>query len=317
MHWLAATTGLWMLFPAALFAQNVSGRTFAQVGEGETKSFAPATANCALDLASVMAARESKMAGDTVKTAGDSVETANEPPRPVVESPVSGSPSTPAIVPIVPEQPVEGSGESTSNAGAKVSLSGTIDAPSDESRVAPTSGDSVEPAAAGGIPKGKRGGLSGSRDVPWYRGPFVALAAVLALIAGAWKVFKRYVPAARPVAPEALRVIGRTPISAKQSAVLLHVGKRVILVGVTPDSMRTLAEFTEDEEVAMLMGKAASATSPAQHEFRDALAQEFEKYEDEAVDEEPVSPVAVDHAMRDTQGQLQGLLNKLRAMQTA
>ncbi|MCA9253878.1 MAG: FliO/MopB family protein [Phycisphaerales bacterium] len=135
---------------------------------------------------------------------------------------------------------------------------------------------------------------AGQASVPWYRSPFIALVVVLGVIAAVATGVRRWVPAARSVSSDQLRVVGRTAISSKQSAVLLHVGKRVVLLGVTSDRVNTLAEITDESEVAQLVGQAKSAESKASgfdtsgidsigiksSEFDAALAREFEQYEE-------------------------------------
>ncbi len=135
---------------------------------------------------------------------------------------------------------------------------------------------------------------AGQTSVPWYRSPFAALVVVLGVIGAVAAGVRRWVPAARAVSSDQMRVVGRTAISSKQSAVLLHVGKRVVLLGVTSDRVNTLAEITDESEVAQLVGQAKSADSKAQgfdaagiasvgmkaSEFDAALAREFEQYEE-------------------------------------
>ncbi len=135
---------------------------------------------------------------------------------------------------------------------------------------------------------------AGQTSVPWYRSPFAALLVVLGVIGAVAAGVKRWVPAARAVTSEQLRVVGRTAISSKQSAVLLHVGKRVVLLGVTPESVNTLSEITDESEVAQLVGRSKSDDAKAQgfdaatiaselpspSGFDSALAREIEQYDD-------------------------------------
>ncbi len=201
-----------------------------------------------------------------------------------------------------------------------------------EPHVATTTADDAAPAATSptAIPRGGAGAAAQettnvaiphagqpdrSAGTPWYRGPYVALGVVLALIAALTLLFRRFVPTSRPLAADALRVIGRAPISAKQTAVLLHVGRRIVLVGVSADGMRTLAEIADPEEVAFLLGKtnAQPAGAPT---FDSALAREFDQYA--APDDVPADPETTpDETLVETKGQLQGLLTRLRALQSA
>ncbi len=154
--------------------------------------------------------------------------------------------------------------------------------------------------------------------LPWYRSPYLVLFAVLLLIGGLTVLARRYIPAARPLATQAAKVVGRVAISGKQSVVLLHVGKRLVVVGVTPDSMRTLTEITDAEEVSFLLGQMSGATRKAGDEFQARLATQVSRYEPPAA--EPVTPMAREQqgrSLHETKGQLQTLLGKLRALQSS
>jgi flagellar protein FliO/FliZ len=156
-----------------------------------------------------------------------------------------------------------------------------------------------------------------SAIVPWYRSPYAALAGVLAIIVMLTVLARRFVPSARPIAGDVLRVVGRAPIGAKQSAVLLHVGQRLVLVGVGPDSLRTLSEITEPEEVSLLLGKVGGSSQAAQA-FDTMLAEELHEYESDASS----SPRDADEdVMRDslrlTRGQLESLRTRIRSLQSA
>jgi flagellar biogenesis protein FliO len=66
-----------------------------------------------------------------------------------------------------------------------------------------------------------------------------------------------------PKAGRLVRVISRSPLAPKQHVVLLQVGKRLIVVGDSAGSLTALAQITEPDEVAALVGEAASAKSAA------------------------------------------------------
>ena len=173
--------------------------------------------------------------------------------------------------------------------------------------------EATDSGAAGSsktIPRKNKAGQSLTKSVAWYRSPYIVLLGIVALLLGISSAIKKYVPTARPVRAEMMQVLGRTPISAKQSAVLLHVGKRILLLGVSGDSIRTLTEITDPEELAGLMGKATSTAEPVDGGFDKALAREFGKYDD-------VIPAdSDDDTLHRTKGQLQTLLGRLRDLQS-
>jgi len=164
---------------------------------------------------------------------------------------------------------------------------------------------------------GERNEPIAAPTTPWYRTPYAALGGVLALIFGLTLLVRRYFPAARPVAADVLRVIGRVPIGGKQSAVLLHVGRRLVLVGMGPDAMRTLAEITDPEEVSQLLGKTNSKRI-AGHSFDRMLAEELNEYAGESLSATEESPEnAVRETLQVTRGQLETLRNRIRSLQSA
>lgn len=134
------------------------------------------------------------------------------------------------------------------------------------------------------IPRGRSDAMTGTvmrtaqTDTPWYRNPFTSLLVVLGVIGAVAAMVRRWVPAARTVNSDQLQVIGRTAISSKQSVVLLHVGERVVLLGVTPEAVNTLSEITDESEVARLLGRSKS-NEAVQSKFDSVLTREFEQYE--------------------------------------
>lgn len=153
---------------------------------------------------------------------------------------------------------------------------------------------------------------------PWYRNPLLGLGVVLVVIFGAVKLLRKYVPATRPIAPSVMRVVGRMALSSKQSVVLVHVGRRMVLVGVAGDRMVTLSEIDDAEEVCLLLGKLGERGSRSV-EFDSRLAEQFGRYEVDHVelpeDERAVDDVDEENLLRDARGDLQQLMTRLRSLQ--
>ncbi len=85
---------------------------------------------------------------------------------------------------------------------------------------------------------------SAGAGVRWYRNGFVALGAVLLVIAiVAWGV-KRFGPRAQ-LGGAAIRILSRSHLSPKQSLALIRVSDRVMLVGITPDRISHLTTFDD------------------------------------------------------------------------
>ena len=83
-------------------------------------------------------------------------------------------------------------------------------------------------------------------------------------------LLKRLFPTRSAGKPSAMmEVLARTPVGPKQSVVLLRVAGRVIVVGVSPDSMATLTEIRDEQEVEKILLKELKVPPDG---FKDRLA---------------------------------------------
>ena len=95
------------------------------------------------------------------------------------------------------------------------------------------------------------GGTAGD---DWWR-MVAALALVLGLIlALRWLLRRLGGGRGSPGASGEVELLSRTPLSARHSVLLVRVGKRVLVVGVGGDNLRTLTEIEEPEQVSQLLG---------------------------------------------------------------
>lgn len=147
-------------------------------------------------------------------------------------------------------------------------------------------------AAGGGMDKKPAAGPNAGDDTRvigrqnptkgfWQVGDFLPLAIVLALVlAAAWAV-KRYLPARRLVTGSGvLEVVARLPLSPKQSLVLVKMGQRMVLVGVTPERVNTVCHVDDPEQVAELTGRIASqARGFGSHEFGQSLDEQADTFD--------------------------------------
>jgi flagellar biogenesis protein FliO len=108
-----------------------------------------------------------------------------------------------------------------------------------------------------------RGGAS-AIDAP---GAWWPLAAVLAVMACCLLAVRRWLMPTRPAAAgSAIRVLSRQYLSNKQSLCLARVGRRIVLLGITPERISILSEVTDADEVSELLhvterGRAGSFSS--------------------------------------------------------
>lgn len=101
------------------------------------------------------------------------------------------------------------------------------------------------------------------------------LGAVLGLfLIVAWAM-RRVTPANPPLLPsEVLEVLGRAPLAGRQQVHLIRLGRKLVLVSVTPAGIETLSEVTEPEEVDRLAGICRQAMpGSATAAFREVLQQ--------------------------------------------
>src|SRR5262245_21921183 len=84
----------------------------------------------------------------------------------------------------------------------------------------------------------------------------LSLAAVISLILLLRFAIRKFLPqAGRGISSGATRVLSRTMIAPKQQVILLQVGRRVVVVGDCGTQMSALAEITDPDEIASLVGQ--------------------------------------------------------------
>ncbi|VAX38569.1 hypothetical protein MNBD_PLANCTO02-2279 [hydrothermal vent metagenome] len=103
-----------------------------------------------------------------------------------------------------------------------------------------------------------------------------SLALIVGLILIAARLFRKNGGISSGGLPrEAMEVLGKQPIDARQSIHLIRLGSRILVVGASPDGMRTLTEITEPIEVDYLAGicKTNTEKSPFSNAFRTFFTQ--------------------------------------------
>ena len=89
-----------------------------------------------------------------------------------------------------------------------------------------------------------------------------SLAVVLALFFGmAWLMRRSMPTSVRRLPPEAVEVLGRTPLSGRQQMHLLRFGNKMLLVCVSPTGVETLGEIIDPVEIDRLAGLCAQTES--------------------------------------------------------
>lgn len=74
-------------------------------------------------------------------------------------------------------------------------------------------------------------------------------------------LIKKYLPGHRQMfAHPAMEFLGRTHLDQRRFVSILRVGRRIVVVGVSPDEMRTLSEITDEAEVTEILEVARPKT---------------------------------------------------------
>lgn len=164
--------------------------------------------------------------------------------------------------------------------------------------------DTPSPAGAGedARPVGRQAAARGL----WRVSDFMPLFIVLALVGAAAWVVKRYLPARRLVTGSGvMEVVARLPLSPKQSLVLVKMGQRMVLVGLSPERVNTVCLLDDPEQVAELAGRIAShSRDSAAREFRHSLDQQADRFDGGEDEDLPLQAA----------GGVRGLLEKVRRL---
>jgi flagellar biogenesis protein FliO len=159
-----------------------------------------------------------------------------------------------------------------------------------------------------------------SSRLSWLRQPYAALSIVLVVMGLALLATRRWLPQKTPANVDAVQIIARLPLSPRQSAVLLHVGRQVVMVGLSGDRMQTLHVIDQPDEAALLLGASRRAERAPHGRFARRLVQEQNRYAAETADlaSTPSDPAVIpadEASLRDAKGRLQAVLSNLRDLQ--
>jgi flagellar biogenesis protein FliO len=83
--------------------------------------------------------------------------------------------------------------------------------------------------------------------------------------------------------PGLIELVSKTSLSARQSLCLVRIGPRLVLIGQSPDRLRTLDVIDDADLASRLIGEAArERVGSSQAEFHDCLEREAKGYERDA-----------------------------------
>lgn len=258
------------------------------------------------------------LSASTAAWAGDS-----GPPTTTATSNLAASLDEPEARPPEPTPaPLEQGAVTSDSNPIKIDEAATVDATAsqaDSSNDADgvMSGSVLEPVRSRRAVRLNRPGPGVQRDqaLPWYRGAVISLAVVLAVIAGLALLLRRLLPSFRPGSGGLVEVVGRSHLSPKQSLNLVRVGRRLVLVGATPERMSALCEIDDPREVMEILARVPSSSGLGGGRFEEVLTEAGREFDepDEAPGEVGKMPSAA--RLDEAKGRVQGLLARLKTMQ--
>lgn len=159
----------------------------------------------------------------------------------------------------------------------------------------------------------------------WTDAPRVilALGIVLGIIFGLKWLGKRYFPSLTGGrAAGVVRVLARSPVTPRQQVLLVQVGKRVLVVADNGSQMNALANISDPDEVASLLGQLEVRPEPPAEPFTDKLDAAESRFETPAnrfeqdSAEEPVESALGEPASVESPAseEITGLMEKVRAL---
>ena len=109
----------------------------------------------------------------------------------------------------------------------------------------------------------------------------------------------------------AIRILGRLTISPRQQLLLVHVGRRILVVANSGTAMSNLSEITDADEVATILGQVHRPhTADEPGAFSSAFAQASTEFDQEP---KPQGQEG-DAALSETRAEIGGLLDKVRTL---
>ena len=138
------------------------------------------------------------------------------------------------------------------------------------------------------------------------------LGLIVVLIYGGVYLFRRYVPSARNMfGGGALKVIGRTYLGPKCYILLVKVGSRLVMVGVTGSQMSPLTEITDAGEITAITNEMAASAGPFGGSFGKSLRRRRDEIAANEFDRPVEMPDAGDVELRGMRDQLEDITQKM------
>lgn len=169
-----------------------------------------------------------------------------------------------------------------------------------------------------GVNQGRASGTSGTSGL-WLL--WLQTIVVLAVVLGAmWLVLKwlrkRGIGASFGGSGSAVQVLNRGYLGGRHQMVLVRFGRRVLLLGVTPQSVNVLSEISNAEEASHVLAQLESAkVGSSSRDFQQAIAEATDEYTEPvpAGAPEPVVHASSQEQISQIRGEVRGLLEKMQS----
>jgi flagellar protein FliO/FliZ len=147
-----------------------------------------------------------------------------------------------------------------------------------------------------------------------------SLLVVLALIATATWLLRRFLIGRQPASRfTGLEVLARSPISPKQSLCLIKLGRKLLLVGLSPNHIGALQTIEDPEDIAQLLGAVEQQRAQSiSNGFARLFRRESDQYRfdelDSPTDNDPSAAGDTIEPISQASGELSQLLNKVKGL---
>ncbi len=140
-----------------------------------------------------------------------------------------------------------------------------------------------------------------------------ALAVVIGLIlVFRWSARRFFGLPAVASANRSVKVLARTTIAPRQQVLLLQVGRRVIVAADSGGSISALAQITDPDEVAELIGQVGGSTPPMATRFGSLFGRAREQFDDEIPTVASTDVDRTEPSLAAAQIEIGGLTEKVR-----
>ncbi len=125
-------------------------------------------------------------------------------------------------------------------------------------------------------------------------------------------LIKKYVPGHRQLfSHPALEILGRTPIDQRRFVSLVRVGRRILVIGVTPDAINSLSEIDDGAEVAEILDLAR----PKNEAGKSLFVKLFQKHMMET--DQALAESDIDHEAQALADDISALRDKIKSRRDA